>query len=293
MALIKCSKCGNMVSDKASFCPKCGTPSLGMEYHVTENNPILQDCLTTNNTSENSCTLYNKKNKLILIACILVGAIFLCVGVYFLLTGNWVEDDVEVVNANANKNMVVVKSHSITHQGTNDVKLGMNIVNFLSNATMDGLAAKSKYDFYSRVEIKNIGISEYERGYFLYNDNQLVMILATTYDDEPNAKIRQIKIYSDAYFPTGFENVKVGVTLKKLVEDYNAKIHLTAGPEVAYLTIIIPGMEEGIIIAGDVKDVIDWGDLEENMEGFVDSDVALSNLKSGAVVNYILIGELF
>lgn len=61
----------------------------------------------------------------------------------------------------------------------------------------------------------------------------------------------------------------------------------------AYLTIIIPGMEEGIIIAGDVKDVIDWGDLEENMEGFVDSDVALSNLKSGAVVNYILIGELF
>ena len=33
--------------------------------------------------------------------------------------------------------------------------------------------------------------------------------------------------------------------------------------------------------------------LEENMEGFVDSDVALSNLKSGAVVNYILIGELF
>lgn len=83
MALIKCSKCGNMVSDKASFCPKCGTPSLGMEYHVTENNPILQDCLTTNNTSENSCTLHNKKNKLILIACILVGAIFLCVGVYF------------------------------------------------------------------------------------------------------------------------------------------------------------------------------------------------------------------
>ena len=26
MALIKCSKCGNMVSDKASSCPKCGTP---------------------------------------------------------------------------------------------------------------------------------------------------------------------------------------------------------------------------------------------------------------------------
>lgn len=77
----------------------------------------------------------------------------------FLLKENWAEDDV-------NKNMVVVKSHSITHQGTSDVKLGMNIVNFLSDVTMDGLEAKSKYDFYSRVEIKNIGISEYERGYF-------------------------------------------------------------------------------------------------------------------------------
>lgn len=55
----------------------------------------------------------------------------------------------------------------------------MNIVNFLSDVTMDGLEAKSKYDFYSRVEIKNIGISEYERGYFLYNENQLIMILAT------------------------------------------------------------------------------------------------------------------
>lgn len=286
MALIKCSKCGNMVSDKASSCPKCGTPSSRMEYHATEKNPISKDCLTLNDTSQNSCTLSNKKNKVILLSCILAGAIFVCVGAYFLQKENWAEDDV-------NKNMVVAKSYSITHQGTSDVKLGMNIVNFLSNVTMDGLEAKSKYDFYSRVEIKNIGISEYERGYFLYNENQLIMILATTYDDEPNAKIRQIKIYSDAYSLTGFENVKVGVSLKKLVEDYNAKIHLTAGPEVADLTIAIPGMEEGVVIAGDVKDVIDWGDLEENMEGFVDSDVALSNLKSGAVVNYILIGELF
>ncbi|MFQ9295063.1 MAG: double zinc ribbon domain-containing protein [Bacteroides fragilis] len=26
MALIKCSECGNMVSDKAISCPKCGAP---------------------------------------------------------------------------------------------------------------------------------------------------------------------------------------------------------------------------------------------------------------------------
>ncbi|MBR2147270.1 MAG: zinc ribbon domain-containing protein [Muribaculaceae bacterium] len=26
MALIKCSECGQMVSDKASVCPKCGNP---------------------------------------------------------------------------------------------------------------------------------------------------------------------------------------------------------------------------------------------------------------------------
>ncbi len=73
------------------------------------------------------------------------------------------------------------------------------------------------------------------------------MILATTYDDEPNAKIRQIKIYSDAYSLTGFENVKVWSYVKKLVEDYNAKNHLTAGPEVAYLTIAITGWKRGLL----------------------------------------------
>ena len=32
MALIKCSKCGHVVSDKASFCPNCGCP---IEHVVT------------------------------------------------------------------------------------------------------------------------------------------------------------------------------------------------------------------------------------------------------------------
>lgn len=63
MALIKCSKCGNMVSDKASSCPKCGTPSSRMEYHVTEENPISKDCrplanvckIRENKNSKNPC----------------------------------------------------------------------------------------------------------------------------------------------------------------------------------------------------------------------------------------------
>ncbi len=36
MALIKCSKCGNMVSDKASSCPSVALSSSRMEYHATE-----------------------------------------------------------------------------------------------------------------------------------------------------------------------------------------------------------------------------------------------------------------
>lgn len=45
MALIKCSKCGNMVSDKASSCPKCGTPIINNKSYcknVDTNNDKLK-----------------------------------------------------------------------------------------------------------------------------------------------------------------------------------------------------------------------------------------------------------
>ena len=38
MALIKCTECGHMVSDKGTKCPKCGTPIVKMESIITTKN---------------------------------------------------------------------------------------------------------------------------------------------------------------------------------------------------------------------------------------------------------------
>ena len=43
MALIKCNECGNMISDKATKCPKCGCPTTkGTESHIPQETPQVQ-----------------------------------------------------------------------------------------------------------------------------------------------------------------------------------------------------------------------------------------------------------
>ena len=43
MALIKCTNCGHMISDKATKCPKCGCPTTkGTESHIPQEKPQVQ-----------------------------------------------------------------------------------------------------------------------------------------------------------------------------------------------------------------------------------------------------------
>ena len=79
MALIKCSKCGHEVSDRASACPKCGTPIV---QHNKEN---------------------MKKNKGLLLACVVVAIIGIICGLSSLFskdntpTSLVVDSEIEVV----------------------------------------------------------------------------------------------------------------------------------------------------------------------------------------------------
>ena len=46
MALIKCTKCGHMISDKAKKCPKCGCPTTKEEekpVHIEEAQPLYDE----------------------------------------------------------------------------------------------------------------------------------------------------------------------------------------------------------------------------------------------------------
>lgn len=291
MTLIKCKQCGHKISDKALKCPKCDTFLSQEKKCIEEEVSMIKESHTKNCIPKFIFTPINKNNKLLILACSLVSIALVFGVIYFCIKSNSIDIGMEKTRdvVEIDESISVVKSYLITNNGTDEVQLGMNIANFIPNTSIDGIKSKSQHSFYSHVEIKNVGISDYERGYFLYNENQLVMILTTTYDDEPNAKIRQIKLYSDVFCPTGFENIKVGFPLKKLVNDYNAKVRLAAGPEMADLTVKIPGMEENIIIVGNTDDVKDWNIYSKNEEGFVDTDVNLSNLKDDAAISYIMI----
>lgn len=54
MALIKCKKCGHMISDRTKFCPHCGCPkefSIKEESSTTEDTPISEETYANNKTA--------------------------------------------------------------------------------------------------------------------------------------------------------------------------------------------------------------------------------------------------
>ncbi len=77
MALIKCKECGNMISDKAKACPKCGCPlDAYSDPQPQENNDYIPDYYPEDN--------HKKRNRYIIIALIVV---VILGGVGYLLFG--------------------------------------------------------------------------------------------------------------------------------------------------------------------------------------------------------------
>ncbi len=76
MALIKCTECGHMISDKASRCPKCGSP-------------IMQDGTARQSTNMNQQPVYNdgdncgNSNKWLYAIIALLLLVLACEGYYF------------------------------------------------------------------------------------------------------------------------------------------------------------------------------------------------------------------
>ena len=60
MALIKCSECGHMISDRAKACPKCGAPINASNQETDAFNQGLND----------KCETREQRNKLALVAII-------------------------------------------------------------------------------------------------------------------------------------------------------------------------------------------------------------------------------
>jgi hypothetical protein len=85
MALIKCKQCGNLISDKAVRCPKCGC-LITKEKPVTQESPQLQPIYYKEENKANS------KKTLYAIICVLIAAL-VGVGVWIWKAGS-VSDNV-------------------------------------------------------------------------------------------------------------------------------------------------------------------------------------------------------
>lgn len=95
MALINCPECGNQVSSKASFCPKCGCPIENGNYEeVNVNQPLVANEPTWVSELEQKY----KKSRTIWIVLLFIPPIFTLIGIFYLIShfvkkqvsGSWI-----------------------------------------------------------------------------------------------------------------------------------------------------------------------------------------------------------
>lgn len=91
MALVKCSECGQMVSDKANVCPKCGTPLKNEGTQVVSNEvetteQTKSEAVTTS-VSTNDCSKV-KKNRTWMMVVAIIAVLAVAGGVAWFFLGN-------------------------------------------------------------------------------------------------------------------------------------------------------------------------------------------------------------
>ena len=84
MALIKCSECGNEVSEQANSCPKCGAPIKTERHEVHTNMTMKEETQRMKEQDASFCTLMNVLTVASLL-CILLGVVF--AGIFIIIAG--------------------------------------------------------------------------------------------------------------------------------------------------------------------------------------------------------------
>lgn len=275
MALIKCKGCGQMVSDRAEKCPKCGySVRLSMEQQE-ETKQSVEPHTTTLNTSKEEVANDNPQpqqrgSKKGIIIAIVVVMIIGC-GVLFALLNNnngsngQQQDTTAIADSEAIKQdelpsdslAVAVEdtpndfSTEITKDGIANIRIGKSFNDYNTSLMKQEDIDKQCFDF-SIVDIQEI--SEFEEVYYtmnmkLYKGQELLCTLFGGYFDErPNtlqATVKSITVYSPQFkLPNG---IHAGMSVKELINDYGATIQLNegeGGENVESITLEIPNCRD-------------------------------------------------
>ena len=238
MALIRCKGCGQMVSDRAEKCPKCGySVRLSMEQQE-ETKQSVEPHTTTLNTSKEEVTNDNPKpqqrgSKKGIIIAIIVVVIIGC-GVLFALLNSNKQDELPSDSlAVAVEDTPNDFSTEITKDGIANIRIGKSFSDYNTSLMKQEDIDKQCFDF-SIVDIQEE--SEFEDVYYamnmkLYRGQELLCTLFGGYFDErPNtlqATVKSITVYSPQFkLPNG---IHAGMSVKELINDYGATIQLNEG----------------------------------------------------------------
>lgn len=254
MALIRCKGCGQMVSDRAEKCPKCGySVRLSMEQQE-ETKQSVEPHTTTLNTSKEEVTNDNPKpqqrgSKKGIIIAIIVVVIIGCGVLFALLNSNngsndQQQDTTAITDTESIKQdelpsdslAVAVEdtpndfSTEITKDGIANIRIGKSFSDYNTSLMKQEDIDKQCFDF-SIVDIQEE--SEFEDVYYamnmkLYRGQELLCTLFGGYFDErPNtlqATVKSITVYSPQFkLPNG---IHAGMSVKELINDYGATIQL-------------------------------------------------------------------
>ncbi len=103
MALIKCEECGQMISDKAVKCPKCGAPIVKESVVPAQQTTVQQPQAEQRqpNPQQQPEKQENNKKPIIILLSIVLIAIVASIGLYFLLRNNTAESQKEFISTSS------------------------------------------------------------------------------------------------------------------------------------------------------------------------------------------------
>lgn len=200
MALIKCPKCSNMVSDKADRCPHCGHP-------IIENNPDSQEQMAANDDASGYYEKASSRKWLYALIGVLVVAV---AGLAFLLFGRNGGGNGEVKELVERLSAAVTKGDSLTvrslypnAQQADSLSLVCNIDSLQIEETDNGWKVSAKEGLSLLVERDKSTDSLYVKesyGIFAYPQKRLALAKGTGWYDTSLNDLTNAERMADTLF---------------------------------------------------------------------------------------------
>ena len=148
MALIKCTECGGLISDKASACPHCGCPVNSIQDESIDDNEKEEQVIYDEDEYEDG---NNKEKWLYAIVCLLVLAL-LGIGYWAWHSGllGTKNDKVEVSEVKKDGSSTVSDSQPITLEGTHNFNGSIGPANVEMSIIIDGSDVNGYYHYNSQ-----------------------------------------------------------------------------------------------------------------------------------------------